>query len=233
MPTVAFVAGATGFVGSALVQVLRAQGIRTIAHIRPDSAQRETWAARWQAIGAEVDASPWQTDAMAETLRRQGVTLVFGCIGTTRKRKSRSAQPQAETYQAIDFGLTCILIDAAKAAGGVQRLVYLSSAGTSARAAGAYLQARWQAEEALRHSGLPFTIARPSMIVGDREEARPAERALASVADGALRLLGALGARQTSERYRSTDDKTLAAALLRCALDPNAAGQVIESEHLH
>lgn len=232
MHPVAFVAGATGFVGHALVQALCAKGITTVAHVRPDSSKLADWQGRFAAMGAQVDTSTWQLPAMTEALRRQGVTHVFCCIGTTRKRKSQASRPEAETYEAVDFGLTRLLVDAAQEAGNVQRFVYLSSAGTSQGAKGAYLQARWKAEQAVRAGKVPFTIARPSMILGDREEERPLERAGGKLADRALQLIGALGGRHLRDRYRSTDDKTLAAALLRYGLDAAAAGSVVESEHL-
>jgi len=232
MQPVAFVAGATGFVGQALVHALRVKDIKTVAHVRPDSTRLAEWTSRFAAIAAQVDSSPWQLTALTESLQRHHVTHVFCLVGTTRKRKALAARPEAETYETVDFGLTRMLVDAAQAAGSVQRFLYLSSAGTREGAKGAYLQARWKAEQAVRAGKVPFTIVRPSMIVGDREEQRPLELAGAKLADGALRFIGAVGGSHLRDRYLSTDDKTLAAALVRYCLDPLAAASVVESEHL-
>lgn len=229
---VAWVAGATGFVGQAVVKALRAQNIRVIAHVRPDSARLADWRQRFEAEGAEVDVTPWQADALTDTLRRQGVTHVICCVGTTRKRMNQQGEKE-NSYETVDYGLPKLLATAAHAAGGVQRFVYVSSAGASPRARGAYLQWRWKAEEAVRGSAVPWTIVRPSIIDGERGEERPMERVAARVLDGVLGVVGALGARRLRDRYRSTDDATLARALIRLATDPAAASQTVESENLH
>jgi uncharacterized protein YbjT (DUF2867 family) len=228
----AWVAGATGFVGQAVVRELRRQGVDTVAHVRPDSRALETWRTRFGELGAQVDATPWEPGALANTLQSLGITHIFCLIGTTRARKDSAAHPEAETYQAIDFGLTRMLAEAAKAAGGVQRLVYLSSMGTSATAPGGYMHARWKAETAVRDSGVPWTIARPTIITGNREERRVGEHVAAVLSDGLLAFFAALGARQANERYRSTTDVVLGRALVRLAFDPQAAETVQESEKL-
>ena len=53
----AFVAGATGFTGREVVATLRERGIATVAHVRAESSRRAEWTARFEAQGAEVDAS--------------------------------------------------------------------------------------------------------------------------------------------------------------------------------
>lgn len=233
----AFVAGATGLVGRAVVAELRRRApqgeepVPTFAHVRPDSRQLDSWRQRFQSLGADVDTTPWDADAMAETLRKRGITHVFCCVGTTRKRMQRDGQA-ANTYEAVDFALPRLLAQAAKAAGTVERFVYLSSAGAGPGASGAYLQWRWKAEEAVRSSGVAWTIARPSIIVGDRDDERPLEDAAAKVLDGLLVAVGALGGAKWRDRYRSTDDETLARALVRLARDPAAANQTCESELL-
>jgi uncharacterized protein YbjT (DUF2867 family) len=227
----AFVTGATGLVGHALVTELRRQGVPTVAHVRPDSKQLPRWRETFERDGAEVDITPWQLEAMTETLRHRAVTHVFCCVGTTRKRMQRDGEA-GNTYEAVDFALPRLLAGAAGAVPAVERYVYLSSAGASPKAAGAYLQWRWKAEEAVRASGVAWTIARPSIIVGDRDDARPLEDGAAKVLDGLLVAVGALGGATWRDRYRSTDGATLARALARLARDPAAANQTFESEQL-
>lgn len=231
----AFVAGATGFTGREVVRLLVAARITAVAHVRPDSPGLETWRERFAAIGASVDTTPWDAQALATTIRRLRPELVFCLIGTTQKRGRRAAAAgrSAENYETIDYGLTKLLVDACVAAGHRPRFVYLSAAGASERAGSPYGRARWKAEQAVRTSGLPYTIARPSFIVGsDRDEPRPAELWGARAVDGLLAAVGGIGFRTLRDRYRSTTNTVLAGALARLAQDPAAADATIESEDL-
>lgn len=227
-----FIAGATGFVGKALVAEARRQGAQVWAHVRPDSKQLQHWRDHFGAIGAEVSVAAWEAEALAAELRRIGPSLVFCCIGTTAKRMGRDGKA-ANSYETVDFGLTQMLADACRQVGGVERLVYLSSLGAGPNAAGAYLQWRYRAEQAVQGSGVPWTIARPSIITGERDESRPAEHYASVAVDGLLKTIGFLGATTTRDRYRSNDDATLARALWRIACDPALVAKVVLSEDLH
>jgi nucleoside-diphosphate-sugar epimerase len=80
--------------------------------------------------------------------------------------------------------------------------------------------ARGKAEDFVKTSGLPWVIARPSLIVGDRDEARIGEKAAGVVGDGLLAVAGALGAKKVRDRYRSTTPDVLASALIRIGEAP-------------
>ena len=82
----AFVAGATGYTGQAVVARLRALDRPALAHVRPDSSRLEVWRERFTAQGAEVDATPWQLEAMTERFREASPAVVFALLGTTRRR---------------------------------------------------------------------------------------------------------------------------------------------------
>jgi NADH dehydrogenase len=60
-------------------------------------------------------------------------------------------------------------VDAAKK-GGVKRLLHMSALGTRADARSRYHKTKWAAEEIVRGSGLSWTIFRPSVIFGKRDE---------------------------------------------------------------
>ena len=145
---------------------------------------------------------------------------------------SRALISREEGYAAIDFGLTVLLARAA-AASGRPRFVYLSAAGVRESSWNAYARARFEAETAIRESGLPYSIARPSFITGpDRDDPRPWERAGARAVDALLRAARLFGAKRLHDRYRSTTNAELARALVRIALDPAGADRVFESEEL-
>ncbi len=229
----AFVAGATGYTGRAVVAALRERGVETVAHVRPNSSALDSMRARFEAHGATVDTTAWQADAMAATLRARMPTVVFALLGTTRRRAAAEGMDGVQGYERVDYGLTKLLLVACRDAVPDARFVYLSSLGVTDGTRNAYLSARARVEAALREGGQPYTIARPSFITGpDRTEDRPGERMGAAMADAMFRAVGWFGAQGLRARYRSMDATTLAAGLVRAAFDPDAAGTVLEADAL-
>ncbi len=228
-----FVAGATGYTGQAVVAQLRKRGFQTSAHVRPDSSSLPRWRAHFEGLGARVDTSAWEPGAMTTTITELQPTAVYALLGTTRRRAASEGMDTKAGYERIDYGLSKLLLDACRSAAPQARFVYLSSLGVKEGTNNPYLAARVRMERALRESGQPYTIARPSFITGpDRDENRFAERAGAAVADAVLTAAGWLGARRTRDRFSSMDAATLAAGLVQAALDPGAADAVLEADAL-
>ncbi len=229
----AFVLGATGYVGRALVAELRRAGHTTVAHVRPGS-QRAGLAAEFAAAGAEVDRTPLEPEALAARFLALAPTHVFLCHGTTRASARREGL--ADPYEAVDVGLTRLAVDAALALAQrdraeAPRLVYLSSMGAGGR--GAYLAARGRAEALLRASGLPFTLCRAPIVTGpDRDEDRPLERAGAAVFRVALRAADALGLHRLAGRYFPMDAREAAEGLVRSGFHHMTIDRVVLADEL-
>lgn len=215
----AFVLGATGFVGSEVVRQLCVRGADVVAHVRPDSAKLAEWRTRFGELGAQVDTTPWDVTALAARWRDIAPVQIYVLVGTT-SRRAKADRVQGDIYEAIDLRLTKLAGDAARASETKPRIVYLSSVGADANARSAYLRARGKAEHVVTSSGLPWAIARPSLITGDREDGRLGERAASIVGDGVLAVVGAFGGKQLRDRYRSTTPDVLASALIRIGEAP-------------
>ena len=215
----AFVLGATGFVGREVVRQLCVRGTKTLAHVRPDSSKVGEWRTKFGELGAEVDTTAWDVAALAARWRELAPAQIYVCIGTTRN-KAKSDNVEGDIYEKVDLGLTKLAVDAARASETKPRFVYLSSVGADANARSAYLRARGKAEDAVKNSGLPWVIARPSIITGDRDESRFGEKAAGVVGDGLLAVVGAFGGKQLRARYRSTTPDVLASALIRIGEAP-------------
>jgi uncharacterized protein YbjT (DUF2867 family) len=84
-------------------------------------------------------------------------------------RNSPIEQPRrGQTFAAVDAGGTERLVAAARR----QRLgavLYISGAGAAPDADRHWFRAKWRAEEAIRSSGLRWTILRPTWIYGPRD----------------------------------------------------------------
>jgi len=152
MPLIA-ITGATGFVGRAIVKQARAAGYPVRAIVRDP---RE---ARWLAeqFGCElfhgnVLHAPALAGAFAD------VKCVIHLVGIIREK-------QENTFERSHTEATQNVIAEAKAAG-VKRLIHMSALGTRADGRSRYHQTKWAGEEAVRKSGLAWTIFRPSMIYG-------------------------------------------------------------------
>lgn len=228
----AFVAGATGYTGRALVPILVDHGFEVRAHIRPESSQRQRLGPRFETAGATVDTTPWEAQAMEETLRAFAPTHVFALLGTTRKRAASEGMAATAAYEKVDCGLTVLLIHALERAQPRATFIYLSAAGTRPSSKNPYVLARARVEATLREGALPWTVVRPSLITGDREEARRGEALAATVADGILKLARVVGAKKLAQRYASMTGRELAQGLAKIALEPERIGTVVYGEDL-
>jgi uncharacterized protein YbjT (DUF2867 family) len=218
----AFVLGATGLVGREVTRQLCVRGVKPIAHVRPDSKKLDEWRTRFEAMGASIDTSPWKVDDLAERFRALQPAQIYILIGTTRSRAKHDAV-QGDIYESIDLGLTQLAVDAATRAGVSTRLVYLSSVGADAKARSAYLRARGKAEDIVMRSGLPWVIARPALITGERgDDSRFGESTFKFVGDGMLALASLAGGKALRARYRSTSSDVLASALIRIGEAPES-----------
>lgn len=215
----AFVLGATGFVGREVVRQLCVRGTKTLAHVRPDSKSLAEWRAKLAELGAEIDTTTWDPAELAARWRVVQPAQIYVLIGTTRGR-AKADSVEGDIYEKIDLGLTQIAVEGARASETRPRLVYLSGIGADATARGAYMRARGKAEDVVRGSGLPWVIARPAIITGERDESRLGERTAAVVGDGLLAVAGVLGGKQLRARYKSTTPDILASALIRIGEAP-------------
>ena len=233
-----FVAGATGLTGRAVVRHLIAGDARAIAHVRPDSPNLEEHRAELEKLGASVDITPWDQAAMTTALREHAPDLIFALLGTTKKRlraaSARGEDPESESYEVVDYGLTALLRRAAEASGHRPRFVYLSALGVDpdGDTANRYMQARARIERELRDGALPYTVVRPGFITGDREESRPGESIGAGMTDGLLAVAGVFGAKGLRDRYRSITGDALGRACVRLALDPDAENRTFGADAL-
>jgi hypothetical protein len=116
----------------------------------------------------------------------------------------------------VDYGLTALLLRAAKASGVRPRFIYLSAAGAREGPAPTWRSAR-ASNASWPPAASPGHAARPAFISGpDREEKRAGEHLMSGLLDGVLKVAG----RRARDRWASMDAPTLARGLVRLVTDP-------------
>jgi len=146
--------GGTGFVGSHLVDRLIQDGHTPRLLVRPGSESKVVQAEACELVTGEV-SSP---EALGRCL--EGSDAVIYLIGILREFPTRGI-----TFEALQYRGVVDTISAARQQG-VERFLLMSANGI--RAGGTpYQRTKFQAEEALKSSGLRWTIFRPSVIFGD------------------------------------------------------------------
>jgi uncharacterized protein YbjT (DUF2867 family) len=141
----------------------------------------------------------------------------YGCLGTTRKKAGGD-----EAFRAVDLTLTRSFARAAKAAG-ARRFGLVSSLGADARSRSLYLRTKGEAEAAVSGSGFEcVAVVRPSFLIGERVEPRPAE-ALAALIVGFLPL---------PRRWRAVRAEAVAASLVAALRGRVPGTLILESEAL-
>lgn len=145
--------GATGYVGSEILGKLlrRDHDVRALVR-HPERAG--------PIADRGVELVPGDLDDPAALLALvDGASAVVHLVGII-------VESGAQTFEAVHVRGTQALAAAARDAG-VQLFVHMSALGARADAsATAYHRTKWQGEEVVRASGLPYVIVRPSVVAG-------------------------------------------------------------------
>jgi uncharacterized protein YbjT (DUF2867 family) len=150
------VTGANGFVGRNLVRRLRQDGIAVRALVR-NAAK----AARLRDLGAELVEGDISDPASLEAAM-EGCEKVVHLVGIIQEGRGF-------TFRSVHVEGTGNVLAAAKKAG-VRQFFLQSALGTREDARSEYHRTKWEAEELVRASGLPYTILRPSLIYGPGDQ---------------------------------------------------------------
>jgi uncharacterized protein YbjT (DUF2867 family) len=163
------VTGGNGFVGGHVVHQLREQNreVRCLVRDRRKAERLESW-------GCEVVEGD-MTDPSSLERAAAGADVVVHLVAI------RQGRP--EEFQRIMVDGTRDLLKAGQEAG-VKRFVLMSALGTSEETKDAvpYYGAKWQMEQNVEQSGLPYVIFRPSFIFALDGGILPTFRKLARIA---------------------------------------------------
>lgn len=143
------------------------------------------------------------------------VHTAFCCLGSTIKQAGSQ-----EAFRAVDHDLVVAFAARARELG-ARHLLVVSAIGADPGSSVFYNRVKGQTEEALKTQGWPqLTIARPSLLLGPRNEFRLGER------------LAAPFLRWLPGKHRAIDVTALARALWRLALEEGEGLRIVESDEL-
>jgi len=204
-PTNILLAGATGLTGEHLLdRMLNEPTVKRV--IAP--ARRKL---------AEHPRLDNPTGPLAELIPHlvQPVDTVFCCLGTTLKEAGSE-----DAFRSVDYDLPLALGERGLALG-ARHYIVVSALGADSKSSIFYSRVKGELEDALRQQGWQqLTIARPSLLLGQREEVRLAE------------LLAAPFARILPGKLHGIEAIALARALWRLALETGKGTRIVESDEL-
>ncbi|MVN78603.1 NAD(P)H-binding protein [Hymenobacter sp. HMF4947] len=214
MKKTALLAGATGLVGKALLQLLLASdryakvivvGRRPLALEHPKLTQVVTDLGQLEAMRLRLIADD-----------------VYCCLGTTQQQAGSK-----EAFYEVDF-LYVVKLAAITAANFAAQFLVVSALGADVESRFYYNRVKGEMEAAVRQT--PFRaihIFRPSLLLGQRDKPRLGERIGAVLLSLASPLL-----RGGWRKYRPVEATTVAQAMLRAAEDDGGGIKVHSSEEL-
>ena len=207
--------GASGLTGRSVLCLLLADARVKEVHTplrRPSSIDHpKLHAHRWQ-------EQPPRWDHLPQT----PYDAVLCCLGTTLKKAGTR-----QAFQTIDRDAV-LELGAWTKNRGVRRILVISSSGANPHSANFYLRTKGEMEEGLRSLGIPSTtILRPGLLLGNREELRPAER----LGQWALPLLSPV-LRGPLLGWQGTPVETLARLMVEKVFDPRSGIQIIENREI-
>jgi len=203
----AWLAGGSGLVGGALLRRL----LQDAAFARVISVGRRRLALEHPRLtqAAADFSSPDAFDAL------DAPEVAFSCLGTTIKKAGSQ-----EAFRAVDHDAVLAFARAARGKGS-RVFLHVSALGADPRSRVFYSSVKGQVEEAVARLGFGSAYAlRPSILDGEREESRPAERVGLIVARALGPLLG---------RYRPTPVEAVAQAMVALARSPAPGSHVVDA----
>lgn len=150
---VILVTGGTGFVGHHLVRELVAQGYPVRVLVRNFSVARSIFPKEVELVKGDV------TDRSSILKACAGINSIIHLVAIIRETKNN-------TFEKVNVEGTLNTVIAAEHQR-VKRFIHLSALGAHNNPLYRYTYSKWLGEEAVRQSGLNWTILRPSIIYGE------------------------------------------------------------------
>jgi uncharacterized protein YbjT (DUF2867 family) len=209
----AAILGATGLIGSRLLELLVHD--ETFTRIRVISRRPVSF------NDPKIDVSVIDfADPVAFRSALEGCSAVFCAVGTTQKK----VKGDKSAYRKVDFDIP---VNAARicAETGSRHFLLVSSMGANSSSGNFYLKLKGEVEEAVQKFNIPsISIFQPSMLLGKREESRPAEKVVSVI----IRPLSFL----FPAKYKPVEASCVASSMLSAYLKNMPGVQVYQNNEI-
>ena len=101
---------------------------------------------------------PFSEENLQRAVKLYRPEVVVNFLGILKESKE-------ETFEKVHFNYTKLLVDASLKSG-VRKFVQISALGVTDKTRSRYYRTKFQAEEYIRQSGIPYVIFRPSIVMG-------------------------------------------------------------------
>jgi uncharacterized protein YbjT (DUF2867 family) len=156
--------GGAGFVGQAIAHELSKKHYRVLI---PSRQKKGLENLKTNPLVEIVDANHYTKEVVVEWLKRLGIDgVVINLAGILHDRQG---QPYGPGFKATHVDLTQTIIDAMKLAG-IKRYLHMSALGASCEGPSMYSRSKGVAEKLVENSNLSWTIFRPSVIFGEKDQ---------------------------------------------------------------
>ena len=200
MANKAILAGASGLIGSALLEILLQQSDynEVLVLVRKKLPFHHPKLTQLEVNFDELGKYSSQISGHA----------LFCCLGSTRKKT-----PKLDDYAKVDFDYPLQLAEMALA-NGMEQYHLVSALGANKDSANFYSKMKGETEDAIKLVGLPcLHIYQPSLLIGDRKEKRVGEKAFIVI----MRFINPLLIGKL-KKYRSIAAKTVAMTMFKNSL---------------
>ena len=200
--------GATGLVGAECLQLLERESTveRIDVFVRRPLTRQYT---------AKVAVHVVDFDQPGVWANRLTVDQVFCALGTTIKTAGSQ-----EAFRRVDYEYPLEVARQSRAQG-ARHYLLVSALGANSRSSVFYNRVKGDVEGSIMQLGFPsLTIARPSLLLGDRTEVRPGER------------IGAALAFLVPGKYKPVHANAVARALVIAAREDAPGNRIIESAEI-
>lgn len=209
----ALIAGATGLIGSELVQVLRESSYYQKIYLL---VRREVEIEDEKVEPLVLDFDEFRAEDLPK------VQDVYCCLGTTMNTAGSKA-----AFRKVDYHYPLKLAELCRKNGATQYML-ISSMGANKSSRFFYNQVKGETEEALAAVGYPaLHIFRPSILLGDRKEKRTGEK----IAQNVMKMVSPLMVGKL-RNYRPIYGKTVAKAMLVAARQKRQGPHLFESAQI-